>query len=35
LHLSFYRSLGGKRTGSVYFGTAQQMKEIRHWKLDD
>lgn len=35
LHLSFYQSPGGKRFGTVYFGTAQQMKEISDWKLDD
>ncbi len=35
LHLSFYQSPGGRRFGTVYFGTTQQMKEINHWKLDD
>jgi hypothetical protein len=35
LHLSFYRIPDGKRFGTVYFGTAQQMKEISNWKLDD
>jgi len=32
LHLSFYGS-GGKCLGTVYFGTEQQMKEIRHWDV--
>ncbi len=32
LHLSFYGS-GGKRLGTVYFGTEQQMKEISHWNV--
>ena len=35
LHLSFYLIPDGKRFGSVYFGTAQQMKEISDWKLAD
>jgi hypothetical protein len=35
LHLSFYQSPGGRRFGTVYFGTAQQVKEISNWKLDD
>ena len=35
LHLSFYRIPDGKRFGTVYFGTAQQMSEISHLKLQD
>ncbi len=35
LHLSFYRMPDGKRFGTVYFGTAQQMKGISDWKLND
>ncbi len=27
LHVSFYRMTDGKRFGSIYFGTAEQMKE--------
>ena len=32
LHLSFY---AGKRFGTAYFGTEQQMKEISHWNVRD
>ena len=32
LHLSFYDG-GGKRLATVYFGTEQQMKEIKHWNV--
>jgi hypothetical protein len=35
LHLSFYPIHAGRRIGTVYFGTAQQMQEIRTMKLDD
>lgn len=34
LHLSFYGG-DGKSLGTVYFGTEQQMKEIRHWNVRD
>jgi|SRR5436190_15000156 len=34
LHLSLYRE-DGKRLGTVYFGTEQQMQEISHWRLHD
>jgi hypothetical protein len=33
LHLSFYPVAGGSRFGTVYFGTAQQMKEISDWDV--
>ncbi len=33
LHLTFYDQ-AGRPFGGVYFGTAQQMKQIKHWSLD-
>ncbi|MGH7976583.1 MAG: hypothetical protein ACREDS_11040 [Limisphaerales bacterium] len=35
LHLSFYQVPSGTRLGSVYFGTAQQMKEISNLKISN
>jgi hypothetical protein len=35
LHLSFYPIPAGRRLGTVYFGTKQQMKEISNLKLSD
>jgi len=35
LHLSFYPVTSGIRIGTVYFGTEQQMNEIRHWNVTD
>ena len=35
LHLSFYPKQAGHRFGTVYFGTTQQMQEIRTLRLDD
>ena len=35
LHLSFYPIQAGHRFGTVYFGTAQQMQEIRTLKVSD
>ena len=32
LHVTFY-SDGGRPFGGFYFGTAQQMNEIRHWDV--
>jgi hypothetical protein len=35
LHLSFYTTHSGNRLGTIYFGTAQQMKEISNWNIPD
>jgi hypothetical protein len=35
LHLSFYPVQAGRRLGTVYFGTSQQMKEISSLKISD
>jgi hypothetical protein len=35
LHLSFYQIPAGTRFGSVYFGTAQQMKAISNLKISN
>ena len=35
LHLSFYPVPAGKRLGTVYFGSTQQMKEISSLKISD
>lgn len=34
LHITFYDMSRSKPFGGVYFGTAQQMKEIDKWSLD-
>jgi hypothetical protein len=34
LHLSFYPIQAGHRFGTIYFGTAQQMREIQSMKID-
>jgi hypothetical protein len=33
LHVTFYSVPEGKPFGGVYFGTAEQMKEIEHWDV--
>jgi hypothetical protein len=33
LHVTFYSVPEGKPFGGMYFGTAQQMKEIEHWDV--
>jgi hypothetical protein len=33
LHVTFYSIPGGKPFGGMYFGTAQQMKEIEQWDV--
>ena len=35
LHLSFYPVPAGRRLGTVYFGSTQQMKEISSLKISD
>jgi hypothetical protein len=35
LHLSFYPIPAGRRLGTVYFGTSQQMQEISNLKITD
>ena len=33
LHITFYSVADGKPFGGLYFGTAKQMEEIKHWDL--
>ena len=33
LHVTLYSVPEGKAVGGLYFGTAQQMKEIEHWNV--
>ena len=33
LHVTFYSVPGGKPFGGLYFGTAKQMEEIKHWDV--
>jgi hypothetical protein len=35
LHLSFYPIQAGRRLGTVYFGTSQQMQEMRNLEIAD
>jgi hypothetical protein len=35
LHLSFYPIPAGRRLGTVYFGTSQQMQDITNLKITD
>ncbi|CAA6693682.1 MULTISPECIES: hypothetical protein [unclassified Lentimonas] len=34
LHLTFYPVSGGSGFGGVYFGSPEQMNQIKHWSLD-